>query len=154
MGRFETRWLTAEKNLSALVNLTAVDRPRSCPPSAQGRCPGHGFERQPNPRRTRDERVSCGSWTKPRRVVAKVEWHTGELYPRVGFAVTKWRGRSTTWSPSTTNAARASNGKGRQGRAIRWTRLSCRSFAANAGFICARLQSRQFPTNAGDARAR
>jgi hypothetical protein len=28
------------------------------------------------------------SWKKPRRVVAKVEWHLGELYPRVGFIVT------------------------------------------------------------------
>src|SRR5438270_1170413 len=28
------------------------------------------------------------SWNKPRRVVAKVEWHPGELYPRVGFVVT------------------------------------------------------------------
>jgi hypothetical protein len=26
------------------------------------------------------------SWSKPRRVVAKVEWHQGELYPRVGFS--------------------------------------------------------------------
>jgi hypothetical protein len=26
--------------------------------------------------------------TKPRRVIAKVEWHPGELYPRVGFIVT------------------------------------------------------------------
>jgi hypothetical protein len=30
----------------------------------------------------------AGSWTKPRRVIAKVEWHLGELYPRVGFVVT------------------------------------------------------------------
>ena len=30
----------------------------------------------------------AGSWTRPRRVVAKVEWHVGELYPRVGFIVT------------------------------------------------------------------
>ena len=28
------------------------------------------------------------SWSRPRRVVAKVEWHQGELYPRVGFIVT------------------------------------------------------------------
>jgi hypothetical protein len=28
------------------------------------------------------------SWDKPRRVVAKVEWHRGELFPRVGFIVT------------------------------------------------------------------
>ena len=30
----------------------------------------------------------AATWTKPRRVVAKVEWHPGELYPRVGFIVT------------------------------------------------------------------
>ena len=29
------------------------------------------------------------SWNVPRRVVAKVEWHQGELFPRVGFIVTK-----------------------------------------------------------------
>ena len=28
------------------------------------------------------------SWSCSRRVVAKVEWHPGELYPRVGFLVT------------------------------------------------------------------
>ena len=33
-------------------------------------------------------RYRAGSWTKPRRVVAKVEWHPGELLPRVGFLVT------------------------------------------------------------------
>ena len=30
----------------------------------------------------------AASWTKPRRVVAKVGWHPGELIPRVGFIVT------------------------------------------------------------------
>lgn len=33
-------------------------------------------------------RYQAASWTMPRRVVAKVEWHPGELYPRVGFIVT------------------------------------------------------------------
>jgi hypothetical protein len=33
-------------------------------------------------------RYQAGSWIKPRRVIAKVEWHPGELYPRVGFIVT------------------------------------------------------------------
>ena len=28
------------------------------------------------------------SWGRARRVVAKVEWHRGELFPRVGFIVT------------------------------------------------------------------
>jgi hypothetical protein len=27
-------------------------------------------------------------WNKPRRVVCKIEWHVGELFPRVGFIVT------------------------------------------------------------------
>ena len=31
------------------------------------------------------------SWQKPRRVVAKVEWHADELFPRVGFIVTNLR---------------------------------------------------------------
>jgi hypothetical protein len=30
----------------------------------------------------------AASWTKARRVVAKVEFHVGELFPRVGFIVT------------------------------------------------------------------
>ena len=30
----------------------------------------------------------AGSWDRLRRVVAKVEWYRGELFPRVGFIVT------------------------------------------------------------------
>jgi Transposase DDE domain group 1 len=30
----------------------------------------------------------ANGWTRARRVVAKIEWHQGELYPRVGFIVT------------------------------------------------------------------
>jgi hypothetical protein len=48
----------------------------------------------------------AGSWTKPRRVIAKVEWHPGELYPRVGFIVTNMSRRPKGSSPSTTSAAR------------------------------------------------
>ena len=33
-------------------------------------------------------RYQAASWTASRRVVAKVEWHPGELYPRAGFIVT------------------------------------------------------------------
>jgi hypothetical protein len=75
----------------------------------------------------------AGSWTKPRRIVAKVEWHPGELYPRVGFIVTNMtrpaervvafynqRGTAEQW---------IKEGK----TAVTWTRLSCRCFAANAG---------------------
>ncbi len=88
----------------------------------------------------------AGSWSKPRRVVAKVEWHPGELCPRVGFIVT--------------NLARAAerivgfyNHRGtceqyiKEGKsAIKWTRLSCRSFAANA----VRLQLHALAYNLGN----
>src|SRR5208282_561013 len=74
----------------------------------------------------------AGTWTKPRRVVAKVEWHPGELYPRVGFIV-------TNMARPAANVAAFYNKRGtceqwiKEGKgAIRWTRLSCRSFAANA----------------------
>ena len=86
------------------------------------------------------------SWKKPRRVVAKVEWHPGELYPRVGFIVTNLarpaervvafynqRGTAEQW---------IKEGKG----AIKWTRLSCRSFAANA----VRLQLHALAYNLGN----
>jgi len=74
----------------------------------------------------------AGSWTKPRRVVAKVEWHAGELYPRVGFIVTNVARRAENvvafYNKRGTCEQWIKEGKG----AIKWTRLSCRSFAANA----------------------
>jgi hypothetical protein len=36
-------------------------------------------------------RYQAKSWAKERRVVAKVEWHAGELFPRIGFVVTYLR---------------------------------------------------------------
>jgi hypothetical protein len=88
----------------------------------------------------------AGSWSRPRRVIAKVEWHPGELYPRVGFIVTNMsrpaenvvafynkRGTCEQW---------IKEGKG----AIKWTRLSCRSFAANA----VRLQLHALAYNVGN----
>ena len=72
------------------------------------------------------------SWSKPRRVVAKVEWHQGELYPRVGFIVTN------LMRPAE-RVSNFYNGRGtaeqwiREGKnALRWTRLSCRTFRDNA----------------------
>jgi len=82
----------------------------------------------------------------PRRAVAKVEWHPGELVPRVGFIVTNLsrpaervvafynqRGTCEQW---------IKEGKG----AIKWTRLSCRTFAANA----VRLQLHALAYNLGN----
>jgi hypothetical protein len=71
------------------------------------------------------------SWNQARRVVAKVEWHNGELFPRVGFIVTNLtrpakrvvrfynqRGTAEQWIKEGKNA-------------VRWTRLSCHDFVDN-----------------------
>ena len=50
------------------------------------------------------------SWKTPRRVVAKVEWHPGELYPRVGFIVTNLSRPTERVVAFYTGAARPSNG--------------------------------------------
>ena len=73
------------------------------------------------------------SWSKPRRVVAKVEFHPGELFLRVGFIV-------TNRSLPNERVLAFYNGRGtaeqhiKEGKhALKWTRLlSCMKFAANA----------------------
>ena len=72
------------------------------------------------------------SWNKSRHVVAKVEWHPGELYPRVGFIVTNLS-RSAEGIVAFYNQRGTCEQYIKEGKnAIKWTRLSCRSFAANA----------------------
>ena len=67
-----------------------------------------------------------------RRVVAKVEWHPGELCARVGFIVRNMARRAEDvvafCNKRGTCEQWIKEGKG----AISWTRLPCRSFAANA----------------------
>jgi hypothetical protein len=71
------------------------------------------------------------SWNVARRVVAKVEWHQGELFPRVGFIV-------TNLSYPSKGIVHFYNGRGtaeqwiKEGKyALNWTRLSCHRFVAN-----------------------
>jgi Transposase DDE domain group 1 len=72
------------------------------------------------------------SWTKPRRVVAKVEWHPGELYPRVGFIVTNMT-RPAERVVAFYNHRGTAEQYIKEGKnAVTWTRLSCHRFAANA----------------------
>jgi hypothetical protein len=74
----------------------------------------------------------AASWTKARRVVAKVEWHPGELYPRVGFIVTNMS-RPPELVTLFYNRRGTAEQHIKEGKnAIVWTRLSCRRFAANA----------------------
>ena len=71
------------------------------------------------------------SWQQPRRVVAKVEWHQSELFPRVGFIVTNLNKHSK-------NVVKFYNGRGtaeqwikEDKNAVKWTKLSCRTFKDN-----------------------
>jgi hypothetical protein len=91
-------------------------------------------------------RYQAASWSRPRPVVAKVEWHFGELFPRVGFIVTNLRRTAQ-------NVVGFYNSRGtceqwiKEGKyAIKWTRLSCRSFNANA----VRLQLHALAYNLGN----
>ncbi len=73
----------------------------------------------------------AGSWNKKRRVVAKVEWHPGELYPRVGFIVTNLT-RSAERVVAFYNHRGTAEQYIKEGKnAIKWTRLSCRKFRNN-----------------------
>jgi hypothetical protein len=86
--------------------------------------------------RYRSLRYQAASWKTARRVVAKVEFHFGELFPRVGFIV-------TTLEMDSRAVVRFYNKRGtaeqwiREGRqAVKMTRLSCRRFRANERCGC------------------
>jgi hypothetical protein len=71
------------------------------------------------------------SWRRSRRVIAKIEWHAGELFPRVGFIV-------TNLSAQAKKVVRFYNQRGnceqwiKEGKyALAWTRLSCSRFSSN-----------------------
>ncbi len=76
-------------------------------------------------------RYQADSWDKPRRVVAKVEWHKGELFARVSFIVTNLRRKAE-------GVVKFYNKRGvveqwiKEGKnAVRWTKLSCHDFDDN-----------------------
>jgi hypothetical protein len=81
--------------------------------------------------RYRSFHYQAASWDRPRRVIAKVEHHIGELFPRVGFIVTTLTGTNRA-------VVRFYNQRGtaeqwiKEGKtATHWTRLSCHRFRAN-----------------------
>jgi len=81
--------------------------------------------------RYRSFQYQAASWDRPRRVIAKIEHHLGELFPRVGFIVTTLTGTNRA-------VVRFYNQRGtaeqwiKQGKtATHWTRLSCHRFRAN-----------------------
>ena len=73
-------------------------------------------------------RYQAESWSKPRRIVAKVEHHLGELFARVGFIVTNMSLPSRSGYVSTTSAAPPSSGSKKANR--RRTGHGCRAIAS------------------------
>jgi hypothetical protein len=86
------------------------------------------------------------SWTKPRRVAARVEWHPGQLYPTVGFVVTNLS-RPAERVVAFYNQRGTAEQHSKEGKnAIKWRRLSCRRFDHNA----VRLQLHALAYNLGN----
>ncbi len=81
--------------------------------------------------RYHDFMYQAASWDKARRVAAKVEWHQGELFPRVGFIVTNLGGGAAgvTWFYNGRGTAEQWIKEGKN--AVKWTRLSCHDFVDN-----------------------
>jgi len=81
--------------------------------------------------RYRSFRYQAASWDRPRRVIAKIEHHLGELFPRVGFIVTTLTGTNRAvvrfYNQRRTAEQWIKEGK----EATHWTRLSCHRFRAN-----------------------
>ncbi len=73
----------------------------------------------------------AAGWKTPRRVVAKVEHHPGELYPRVGFIVTNLTlpSRAVVRFYNKRGTAEQWIKEGKQ--AVKMTRLSCHRFRSN-----------------------
>jgi len=73
----------------------------------------------------------AASWRTTRRVAAKVEFHFGELFPRVGFIVTNLTAESRAvvrfYNKRGTTEQWIKEGK----QAVKMMRLSCHRFRAN-----------------------
>ncbi|MAE07069.1 MAG: hypothetical protein CMH76_12130 [Nitrospinae bacterium] len=89
-----------------------------------------------------DFHYQAKSWSKPRRVVCKLEWGPNQLIPDMNFIVTNSRLQRT-------KVIKAYNGRGdvesriKEGKnTLRWDKTSCHRFGANQ----ARLKVWPWPT--------
>jgi len=67
----------------------------------------------------------AAAWDRQHRVIAKVEWHRGELFPRVGFIVTNLRWTAKSVVRFYNHRGTAEQMIKEDKNAIKWTRLSC-----------------------------
>jgi len=75
------------------------------------------------------------SWNRPRRV-AKIEWHRGELFPRIGLVITNSRLPAGKVIKVYNGRAEIENRIKEGKNTLRWDKTSCQRFEANQ----ARLQ--------------
>jgi hypothetical protein len=73
----------------------------------------------------------AASWKTARRVVAKVEFHFGELFPRVGFIVTNLTASNRAVVRFYNKRGRAEQWIKEGKQAVAMTRLSCHRFRSN-----------------------
>jgi hypothetical protein len=73
----------------------------------------------------------AASWKKARRVVAKVEFHLGELFPRVRFVVTNLETDSRALVRFYNKRGTAEQWIKEFKQAVKMTRLSCHRFRSN-----------------------
>jgi hypothetical protein len=91
-----------------------------CPTLPQVRCEGFSRRRMPRP----------GIY----RAIAKVEWHRGELFSRVGFIVTSfsWRSNRVVRFYNARSTADQRNKEGKN--AVKWMKFSGRTFKDRPAF--------------------
>ena len=78
-----------------------------------------------------DFQYQAQSWDTSRRVIARIEWHPGELFPRVDFIITNLP-MEPDWVVRFYNQRGMAEQHIKEGKyAFRWTRLSCRRFRDN-----------------------
>ena len=78
-----------------------------------------------------DLHYQAKSWSRPRRVVAKIEWHRGELFPRIGFVVTNSRLPAAKVTKVYNGRAEIENRTKEGKNTLRWDKTSCQRFEAN-----------------------
>ena len=78
-----------------------------------------------------DFQYQAASWDKPRRVIAKIEWHPGELFPKADFIITNLA-LEPDWVLRFYNQRGTAEQHIKEGKyAFHLTRLSCKTFCDN-----------------------
>jgi hypothetical protein len=95
-------------------------------------------------------RDPAASWSKPRRIVAKVGLHPAELFGRPGFIVTNMGLPSRSLLRFYNQRGTAEPWIKESKQATTWTRMSCHRFRANE----VRLKSSALAYNLGNLRRR